>query len=787
MTDNDDLSAHPTAAVSFVQRLVLLVVLAGLIVVGLAHLRPPPVVSKDAPRSEFSAERAMDELGEIATESRAIGTPGHDVARDYLIGRIEELGLMPEVQTVPVHVRFPGSPGFSAGVVNNVVVRLRGEENTGAIVVNAHYDSGTTGPGASDCGSCVVTALESMRAMVNSPPLRNDVIFVFSDGEENGDLGAAAFVREHRWASDVRLAINYEAQGSGGPAILYATSEQDGWLVSEFLRVSPHVSAYSLIGAISELYPAGQLECDLAEYMKGGVQGLGFVYTSDTVDYHTVRDNLARIDPRSVQQEGDYTVAFLRHFGNLDISDPPRWQNRVFFTAWPGHVLHYPYGWVIPLAILITALGLALILFGMRRGKLEPKPLAAATGALAVGALVIMVATVFVWFAIKRLNPVYDVVLIGHYQTRLYTAAFIMLDISMVAGLHVLTRRWGTGHLSAAAFVVWLPLLWLLTVATPGLSYIATWPLLFALGPLVWTVVRRPHGWGFLGVLVVAAVPAIVLLPGTLYQTIGLLNRFEGATGLPLLGGLALFVVPVLLLLLPHFEMLAGSRGEQRHVIGVALGVLAVSLIAWCNLTVGYDEARPRPDHVAYLLDADRAEARWVSFDRHLDDWTEQFFGSDAVRASHQTPTWGTFEAFTADARVVDLPAPEVVLVGNEVVDGRRLLSLRFASPRGASEMRVRIDASAPITRASLDARELALEEYGPARTGVLRFNYVNVPAEGFPLELAIASTGEVKAIVEDSTLGLPAELNPPARPSDTMPAPLFRRDATDVRKTFTF
>lgn len=28
--------------------------------------------------------------------------------------------------------------------------------------------------------------------------------------------------------ADVRLAINYEAQGSGGPALLYATSDDDG-------------------------------------------------------------------------------------------------------------------------------------------------------------------------------------------------------------------------------------------------------------------------------------------------------------------------------------------------------------------------------------------------------------------------------------------------------------------------------------------------------------------------------------------------------------------------------
>ncbi|MFL5852796.1 MAG: M28 family peptidase [Solirubrobacteraceae bacterium] len=40
---------------------------------------------------------------------------------------------------------------------------------------------------------CVANVLEVARALRAGPRLRNDVIFVFSDGEENGDLGAAAF------------------------------------------------------------------------------------------------------------------------------------------------------------------------------------------------------------------------------------------------------------------------------------------------------------------------------------------------------------------------------------------------------------------------------------------------------------------------------------------------------------------------------------------------------------------------------------------------------------------
>jgi hypothetical protein len=48
-----------------------------------------------------------------------------------------------------------------------------------------------TGPGASDDGSGVAALLETARALAIGTPLRNDVIFLFTDAEEVGLLGAA--------------------------------------------------------------------------------------------------------------------------------------------------------------------------------------------------------------------------------------------------------------------------------------------------------------------------------------------------------------------------------------------------------------------------------------------------------------------------------------------------------------------------------------------------------------------------------------------------------------------
>lgn len=764
----------------------LVVVLTLLAWIGLWQLRTPDPVPVSTPETEFSAVRALEHLRVIASESRAIGEPGNLMARDYLVAQIRALGIEPEVQTAPALVRFEGADAFSAGTVNNVIARIPGTDNTGAIAINAHYDSGTTGPGASDCGSCVVTALETMRAVIAGPALRNDVLFVFTDAEEEGDLGAEAFVSQHPWARDVRLAVNFEAQGSGGPAILYASSEDDGWVVSEFLDAAPDARAYSWFGAISALMPGSQLECDLAEYMKAGIQGIGFVYTANTFDYHTVTDSLDTIDMGSVQQEGEYTLAFVRRFGDMDLSTAQTGEDRVFFNVLPGFVAHYSSAWVLPLAALVTLLTVALVAVGLRRGELGAKRLALATAALGFGTLLAMAFVALLWVAIRTLNHDYQVVLVGSYQTAIYTVAFTILTIALMGTLYALLRRLGRMNLLAGALLIWLPLLWLMSLALPAMSYIATWPLLFGLLPLGWLLLSREraaNSWLRLAVLAIAALPAIVLLPATLYQAVGILNRLEGAGGMPVFGLLALFVAPAVLLLMPHFDMLAGAEGKDRWVLPVAAGLVAVGLIGYANLTSGFDTKHPRPNHMSYVLDANTGAAEWVSFDFHLDSWTDDFIPAGTERADYETVTWGIFQAYTSEAPAVDLAAPTITVEQDAISGDLRTLDLRLASPRGASEMRVRIDAPGEIVAATLDGRVLDLTDYIWAADGDLKFSYINVPPAGFELSLTVRSTAPLTITAIDTSTGFPdiPGLAIQPRPADMMPAPLYPRDATEV------
>jgi hypothetical protein len=150
----------------------------------------PDPVPASAPPTEFSSGRALEHVRAIAKEPYPMDSPENAAVRDYLVKELRTLGVEPEVQRATAahtwFIRFA-----EAGTPENVLARLEGTNNGGkAFLLMAHYDSVPTGPGASDDGAGVAAMLETLRALKAGPPLKNDVIFLFTDGEERGLLGA---------------------------------------------------------------------------------------------------------------------------------------------------------------------------------------------------------------------------------------------------------------------------------------------------------------------------------------------------------------------------------------------------------------------------------------------------------------------------------------------------------------------------------------------------------------------------------------------------------------------
>src|SRR5262249_39801996 len=199
--------------------------------------RLPEPIPASGPADQFSAERALVHLNAFAKAPHPLGSAEHDRARDYLVAQLSALGLTPEIQkatgTVP---RYQ-----AAGSVENIMARLKGTSGANdAVALVSLYDSVPAGPGAGDDGSGVAAILEAMRALKTGAQPTNDIVVLLTDGEEAGLLGAAAFMAEHPWTKDVRVAVNLEARGNAGASQLFETSQDNGRLLDIFAQAAPH-------------------------------------------------------------------------------------------------------------------------------------------------------------------------------------------------------------------------------------------------------------------------------------------------------------------------------------------------------------------------------------------------------------------------------------------------------------------------------------------------------------------------------------------------------------------
>jgi hypothetical protein len=157
--------------------------------------RTPAPVASTAPVGDFSAVHAMLDVRAIAQRPHPTGSIDIARVRDHLLARISQLGL--EVSVHPGEGFMPyAKDGRSLGVaaVQNVVGILPGRDpEAPAVLVMSHYDSVHNSPGAADDALGAAAALEIARALKAGPQPARDVIFLFTDGEEAGLLGADAF------------------------------------------------------------------------------------------------------------------------------------------------------------------------------------------------------------------------------------------------------------------------------------------------------------------------------------------------------------------------------------------------------------------------------------------------------------------------------------------------------------------------------------------------------------------------------------------------------------------
>ncbi|HEX2121351.1 MAG TPA: M28 family peptidase, partial [Thermoanaerobaculia bacterium] len=194
--------------------------------------RGPALKPADAPAREFSSTRAAAVLRDLLAEEvpHPVGTAANARLRDRIAARFTALGYETTIQR-----RFACNARPVCAMVENVIARAPGGRRADAVVLMAHYDSVGAGPGAADDGMGVAALLEIARA-TRGERYRNPLLFLITDGEEAGLLGAEAFLADETLAREVGVVVNVEARGTRGLSNMFETSRRNRWLIHHLSR-----------------------------------------------------------------------------------------------------------------------------------------------------------------------------------------------------------------------------------------------------------------------------------------------------------------------------------------------------------------------------------------------------------------------------------------------------------------------------------------------------------------------------------------------------------------------
>jgi len=400
---SQNVPGHPKRVVRL---LLILVTLAVGVVIGLWQLKPPPV---DQSSPDYPAyQTMMANIERLAIEPHPAGSAADATVRAGVIDEISAMGLTPVVEdktyttteiidlVLPLtgwasaeewwnHAKdnLPPELGihdiatflkYKAGVgddgtltIHNILVKLDAPGTDRGVMLIAHYDSTPKGPGAADDMVATCAVLEAMRAQAHNPDLQNDLYFLITDAEENGLVGASAFVAAHPdLSASIDAVANFEARGNRGGLMLFQTSPAAYSLVAAAQRSGAHPIGMSWMAWVYSMMPNNT---DLTIFLNNGYQGINFAVVEGVENYHQPTDSFANLNQSTAWQYLRTALSLADYGASHSLANQSN-QEAVFFVLLPRHMVVMPGLASTILGALICLVALAALVWDGRRKRL---------------------------------------------------------------------------------------------------------------------------------------------------------------------------------------------------------------------------------------------------------------------------------------------------------------------------------------------------------------------------------------------------------------------------------
>jgi hypothetical protein len=544
----------------------------------------PVALGPETPPTQFSAARAGAVLGRILGEQRPhpAGSAEAEGVRGRILSELSAMGIFARTQIGMSCYGERRWDNIPCATVTNIIAEA--VPGTGkAVVLMAHSDSVAAGPGAGDDGSGVAILLETIRALKARHLVAgiHPITAIFTDGEENGLLGANLFLRDPARRDGIGAVINVEARGNQGPSYLFQTSKGNGPLIALYAH---GVRRYATSSLYSEIYKYLPNDTDLTPVLAAGIPGYNFAFIGNVAHYHTPLDRRENLDPDSVQQQGDVALALADELAHADYRTL-KGEDAVYLDVLERWLPRLPQHRVLPAAIIVfLMIALAGYLTSRERrdaaqpllaGLMPPLLLA---GAIAIGFVLHSLAA---WIG-GEADPSFAHPLALRLSLALGVFAVALLAAQRASAI----ACWLWFSVFAIAAAIWVP----------GLSPYFLFPSLVA-APLLLATVRGGRSVA----IFVAALAALVVW-------LGLNAGGEASLGLKTHPLFTLTAAFALLALLP----LLRAAAQWRWASGASLA-LALVLAVVAGLEPAFSDRAPERLNLRYVEEDGKA---WWLADR---------------------------------------------------------------------------------------------------------------------------------------------------------------------------
>ncbi len=732
-----------------------------------------------AGKAEFSTEKALQHIKQISQKPHYVGSEAHEEVKNYLVEQLKNLGL--EVETQEGFVL--NAEDRTLDKPKNIIARLKGTGYGKSLVILSHYDSALVPSyGASDAGSGVATILESLRAFLETGVKpKNDVIVVFSDAEEISLDGARLFVNKHKWAKNAALVLNFEARGTSGPSnTILETNQGNANLVKAFAEADPKFPmASSLIYSVYKMLPN---DTDSTVFREDGdIDSFFFAFIDNHYNYHTALDTFENLNKNSLKHQGSYLLPLLTYFANTDLSKLKSENDDVFFNFPIVHLIHYPFSWILPLAIIAIVIFIALLIYGIYKKTLIASFVFRGFIPFFISLILCGLLGFYGWQFVSWLYPQYAEIQQGFtYNGHSYIAVFVFLSLAILFKTY---RNFCRKEEIASMYIVplffWLVINILIALYFEGAGFFII-PVYFGLISLfIMLRFRRPNVLA----MSLLALPAIILF-------VPLIKFFPIALGLKMIVISCVFTVLVFILLLPIIGFY-----RIKNILAAICFLLSIFFFLNAHFTSKFSEKTPKPNSLVYYENLDSQKSYWLTYDKKLDDWSRQYLGkkpenADSYFTEASFSKYGRKYTFAKPTDFKSEIKPFTVEVNKDSVFGNiREVTFTIKFNRKVSQLNLSSNTSKfkTLDFNGISTMKDSTKNYFANRNSQFLLRYIVSDNDSLQVKYSVEKSEDVSFSIQEYSFDLMtnAAFNIAERPKNRMPKPFVITDAIIVEKSF--